>query len=1186
MYPSRTALSYMEMEKLRQLVIDSVLKTQSIVQSVDRFDDLITKWLPAMIYEQCSIDTVYEDDATKKKYRFVSEVSNYRAIRQQLTPDECCWRNMNYAFDCVVDLKLTVSCDGVVFPPEYEKDFILFSCPAMLHSKMCVMSDGCDSQTPIEYEMGSSFILRGKRRFIPLMQRLYYNQPFLCRYKNMFRCEVRSEHLDKPHRSTSTLALDILPAKKGKLLGRGNIVNVTIPYLKPKVPTHVLVLALGFTFKEFELCVYQMDEDPDYLRNLIGPYVSRMYHAHDNCFTREDALNRIADLSQRTNATPEGRLRSVTNTIFSEILPNLNHTFADERGTNLLKLRVLAFFTGLVYRFSEGLIPATNRDSYENICFDGPAELMAQLIRMVLLNFNRDSVRSIRRILKQNTKKSGTIPSSDVKKPVHERITLAKIYNSSRITPRLMTAVSTGRWSEDKDGVSQPIKTTNSRLNASQLQKVSSSLSHNPGKHVDPRMIGESSYGYICAAESPDGEKCGLIYTLAQTCMITNDSDGDVLMNMIIHFEWKDLFVPIESISIDESAVSSDWWKVVGPFGVIHGWVKDVEKAVRRVRTLRRNLSIDPFTSIYIVPAYKSVYIRTTAGRAVRPLLVLENVHKLDGIVTRLRGNVHRLLHTLLQHGVVEYLDPAEILSSMYVALSPKSIQPFHTHLELGDMVFLGRLASQMNHCRYNQGPRLVYEINMAKQYISPLAADDYAANTTHFLHYGQAPLVRTVYEEEDQCDGLNCILAFIPHPNSQEDAMVFKKGFVDRGAFHSSSIRTHSATHTPRNPSQPQDKFERPSKRTFGMRIGDYSKVEEDTGLPLPGTKLLSTDIVIGKTIPHSHVSDSSKVKVPAQFHSADYHEYRRDASVQLRKDEAGTVHETIEAPGMKKARVRTFRTVCQGDKYSNRHGQKGTVGKIESDENMPFNPVTGMIPDIIVGPTALPSRMTLGYLLEMCLGKAVAASAILELGVEDPEFSIETTEKTIERVQKVLMKHGYHHSGREMLCDGITGNMLHCQIMMGPVWTGKMDHLVSKKVHARARGPTQPITWQPLEGRRNDGGFRLGSMEIDVLAAHGSSQILKERSTGVSDEIVMYACKQCGFPADANPDIGLYMCRYCGTRAHVRMVKQSKSATVMFTELAADGIKTQMILNDLPEIFQNSSKRRRVERIEAISE
>ena len=1160
----------------RYQALDTVLKSQPTVQGIERFNDLSVTWLKNFIQEHVSIDTTYEDETTKSKYRFETSVSNYRAIRGQVTPDECNWRNINYAFDCMIDIKLNVHVNGVVQRTEIMNDFIILSFPTMMHSNMCVMSDGCDTQSLVQTEMESSFIMRGKRRFIPHMQRLVYNEPMFFKQKNVYRCEIRSEHFDRPHRSTSTLVLDILTSRKGKLLGKSNLIMVNMPYLKPKVPIHVLILALGFTFVEFEKAVYHMDSDPEYLKTLIGPYLHRSHHYHENCKSQDDALNYIGDLYERVNATPEERKKSIMNTIKSEILPHLNHTYESDLETSKSKFFYLAWLVGLHYRFSEGLIPAANRDNYKYICFDGPADLMAQLIRMILVGYNKDCVKALRRNLKQTSKKSAVNPESILAKnrSIPDKISLAKIYNQPKITSKLMSAVSTGRWSEDKKGVSNPMKTTNSKLIASQLNKISSSLSHNPGKHIEPRMIDESSFGYICAAETPDGEKCGLNYTLAQTSMITTDSDGRALMDMLMYFTWKDLFVSIFSDVSDPT-----WWKVIGPHGVLHGFVKDMDVAVYRVRALRRSLSIDPFVSVYAVPSQRCIYLKTNAGRATRPLLIAANLPKLQIFLSQRESYKERMLQVLLANGLLEYLDPSEIQSTdICVALKTNDVQSYHTHLELGDKVSLGRLAAQMIASNHNQGPRLIYEIGMAKQYMSPLSADDYAAGTTHYLHYGQTPLMRTVFEDSEQCDGLNCILAFIPHPNSQEDAMVFKRGFVDRGGFHSSSIRTHSAAHTPRNPTHAQDRFEQPPKKTFGRRVGDYNKIQTN-GLPLPGTVCDVGDIVIGKTIPHTHVSDTSKVKVPAEFKSAQYHEYRRDASVQLRKDEAGVVHETIQTPNMYKVRVRTYRTVSQGDKFSIRNGQKGTVGKIESDENMPFNPKTGMIPDILIGPTALPSRMTMGYLLEMLLGKAVAMTAKLELGIENPEFEAANTEETIEKIGNLLKKYGFESSGRELLCDGVTGNMLNCHIMMGPVWVGKMDHLVSKKVHARARGPVQPITWQPIEGRRNDGGFRFGNMEIDAVSAHGASQILKGRTTGVSDEVRIYVCKQCGFPGDANPDIGLYMCRYCKTGSHLRLVRQSKSAMVMFTELAADGIKTQFILKDLPDCMQTNIKKRKLD-------
>lgn len=1174
----------------RAQVQDEVLATQQVVHHIERFKLLITKWLPSMIYEHAGIDTTFEENG--KRYQYVVDVRNYRCARQQITPDEAHMRNMNYALDLLVDLHLRVYELGDVPDPKKRKtepteqparrlvheekleDHVLCGHVNMLHGAGCIMSDGCGLESRIQSEVGGSFILRGKRRFIPFMMRLHYNEPLFMRLKGkQFACEVRSEHLDRPHRSTSTMSVILQPAKRNKkVLGQGHQLYVSLPFLKPYVPMHILVLALGFRFEDFERAMYQMDMDPAYLRSLVSFYVHRMRHAHHGCTTREAALLHIAGLYKRYDSD-EAKLRdSITKTLNSEVLPHLNFRHPNDQGaTNTLKLRYIAWVSGLLYRFGEGQLLATDRDSYQYLVFDGASDLLAQLFRQKIVDYTKNGIKTLRRALKMKPKKpkKGEAPLAvpAVPIPVYERVQLDKVFNANRLTPKLMSAVSTGRWSEEKKGVSHPMKTGGHQVILSQLRRVSSSFLTNKGKHVDPRMLHETSFGLVCAAETPDGESCGLVCTLAMSAVVTPEGDADAMVLLLLECELKDLYVPLESVPLD-APVDLQWWKFIGPQGILFGWLRDGPEAVRRVRRLRRTLAIDPFTSVYLVADKRAVFIKTSAGRLARPLIVTENMHKIPDLIRERRRRGLPLMRALMQHGCVEYLDAAEAYSgfeSVCVAFSCSDLEAFHTHMELSDNAFVGLCAATLPLFRHNQGPRLVYEIGMVKQYISPEASDDCGANNSHSLHYGQHPLVVTANERPESCEGINCVLAICTNPFAQEDALVVKKQAIDRGMFHSSTIRTHTATHTPRNPTQPQDVFERPDPtRTFGMKLGAYKHLRDD-GMPRVGAKLGARDIVMGKTIPNTFVKNT-KVKTPLEFSNPEYANYRRDASVQLRKDEAGTVYEVITAPGIRKVRILSVKDLYRGDKISNLHGQKGTVGCVMQQEDMPFVPNTGMIPDIICGPTSLPSRMTIGFLLEMLIGKAAAVSAQLELGVETREWTMESTERIIAKVGDVLHKYGFRRGGTEQLCDGLTGNMIQCEIMVGPVHYGKLDHMCAKKAHARARGPTQPVTRQPIEGRRNDGGFRLGNMEIDVLAAYGCARILKERTTEVSDEIDMYRCKQCGFAGDANPAIGLYMCRFCKTSKHMRKVKQSNSATVMFTELNAGGMSTRFILRDLP--------------------
>lgn len=1057
---------------------------------------------------------------------------------------------------------------------------ILVSFPNMLHSVGCKLSDACGTQTRLQKEMGGSFVLRGKRRFVPFMERLQHNLPFFFRIKGKHLVEIRSEHLDRRFRSTSTLNVVLNPSVRGKHVGHSKMIHVCIPFLEPPVPLHVLVLAFGWSFERFERCMYTMATEPERLRSHAAPYMNRMRFAHHGCTTRTEALLFVAHLYGRYDACQRKLMQSMENVLHSEVLPHLNHRYEgdDELGrTWNLKMQYLAWLCGMLFRFGSGEVRETQRDSYAHLVVDGAAELIAQLFRQILREFTKQAIKTMRRGLAMcpTKPKRGAHPApsrDDRSVAPYRKFTLSKVFNRDRLTPRIMSALSTGRWSDQKRGVSHSMRTINPTIILSQLRRLSSSYLSNQGRHVGPRMVHPSSYGYVCPAETPEGEACGLVYTLAMTAQITDASDPEVLTELLTDGVLRDLFIPLSDGVVEGGGVSDAWWKLVGPQGMLCGWLTDAGEALRRVRTMRRQQGIDAHVSVHANEGHHTVYVLASAGRLTRPLIVLENVHALYGLVRRWGGRDHAgvLLGTLFAHGVVEYVDVAEGCAGggqVHVAFGPRDVTPHHTHMEVTDAAFVGICASYLPYFRNNQGPRTVYQIGMQKQWISPMALDDYGANKTHTLHHGQRPLVTTATERHDQCDGLNVVLALYPDEDAQEDALVMKRGFAERGGFVSATRQTHTATHTPRSANHDQDRFERPGDKTFGLKVNvDYSKIGPD-GMPPRGLRIHPGDVIIGRTIPHEHISMSAKVKVPAECRETSYAAYRRDASVYAKKSEGGVVGDIYEGPGIRKVPVVTQRPTEQGDKFSNRHGQKGTAGRIRDDVDMPFCERTGMIPDIVVGPTALPSRMTMGMLIEMLVGKAVAASGCIELGVDPQSFEDGITEKSIEAVGRVLRRLGFKGNGRERMRDGRTGELLRAEIFIGPIFYGKMVHMVADKVHPRAGGARQPITRQPTEGRRNNGGFRLGGMEIHVLGSHGASAVGRERTCKVSDEVKIYRCKQCGLVGDGNAAIDLFVCRVCKTSEHMRTLRQSNSTNVMLTELACSGIASKLLLRDVDE-------------------
>jgi DNA-directed RNA polymerase III subunit RPC2 len=199
------------------------------------------------------------------------------------------------------------------------------------------------------------------------------------------------------------------------------------------------------------------------------------------------------------------------------------------------------------------------------------------------------------------------------------------------------------------------------------------------------------------------------------------------------------------------------------------------------------------------------------------------------------------------------------------------------------------------------------------------------------------------------------------------------------------------------------------------------------------------------------------------------------------------------------------------------------------------------------------------MGKLLEILIGKAVCMSASLADGLEDDFFDT-TGAETIEKMGKILTRYGFSSGGKEMFCDGITGEMIEAHVMSGVVHYVKLHHMVSKKIHARATGPRHLLTHQPNEGRSNNGGLRFGPMEVDCTLAHSASEILRERMLTVSDEFTVFVCSQCGFIADGNQAVGYFYCRYCKTGIHVRTVVMPYTSKLMLQELNASGIKASL--------------------------
>lgn len=337
-----------------------------------------------------------------------------------------------------------------------------------------------------------------------------------------------------------------------------------------------------------------------------------------------------------------------------------------------------------------------------------------------------------------------------------------------------------------------------------------------------------------------------------------------------------------------------------------------------------------------------------------------------------------------------------------------------------------------------------------------------------------------------------------------------------------------------------PREMFELPLRDECRRKMGSYEKLDED-GLAAPGTEVTGTDILIGKTAPKE--LNEMEMGIGASFSKV-------DKSTPLRPADEGVVDKVMVSEneaGNKfvKVRVRKLCVPVVGDKFSSRHGQKGTVGMIYRQEDMPFS-LDGISPDLIMNPHAIPSRMTIGQMIECILGKTVSLR-----GKEGDSTAFSTV--SMEDVAEELHALGYQRYGNEVMFNGHTGRQLQSQLFVGPTYYQRLKHLVEEKIHARARGPTTLLTRQPMEGRAKQGGLRLGEMERDCLIAHGAASLVKERFFLASDRYIVHVCNRCGLLASANADRREYTCLACNTTDDISQMHMPYACKLLFQELMA---------------------------------
>mgnify|MGYP001574236820 FL=1 len=585
------------------------------------------------------------------------------------------------------------------------------------------------------------------------------------------------------------------------------------------------------------------------------------------------------------------------------------------------------------------------------------------------------------------------------------------------------------------------------------------------------------------------------------------------------------------------------------------GTIDNPIEFVQKVREERRKGLVSENLNIYHKEKANEIQVESSKGRARRPLIIVK-----DGAPLLTEKHIKQLEKNeitwsdLVKQGIIEYLDAAEEENAL-VAFFESELTPENTHLEITPLAMLGYCASLVPYGNFNQSTRLNAGAKNQKQSLG-FYASNYSVRMdmdVNLLHYPQVPIVNTIMHDISDYGkhpaGQNIVVAIMSYKGyNMEDAIILNKGSIERGYGRSTYYRPAIAEEL-RYAGGLIDQVGIPDKDVKGYKTEKDYRFLEDDGIIFPEAKVKEGDVVIGKTSPPRFLSSMEEYSLASST--------RRESSINLKHGEEGVIDfvlitENEEGNKLIQVRIRDERVPEVGDKFTSRHGQKGIVGLIVPQSDVPFS-AAGIVPDLIFSPHGIPSRMTIAHLIEMVAGKV---GALAGRYINGTTFDAEPEE----RLRKELPSLGFRESGVETMYNGQTGEQYHAKIFIGNMYYLKLKHMVANKIHSRARGPIQLLTRQPTEGRAKEGGLRLGEMEKDTFVAHGASLLLKERFD--SDRTIVPVCESCGIIAIKDSYKNKSYCPVCGENTEVNDIEISYAFKLMLDEFKSLGIYPKLQL------------------------
>lgn len=1063
-------------------------------------------------------------------------------------PNDARLRNMTYG----ITIHYDVDVDFIFFDEETgEKktdsivleNIYLGRFPIMLQSNLCILRnlspDVRFNMGECRNDYGGYFIIDGKEKSIISQEKFANNMLYIRENKDdntySFSAEVRSvsEDASKPIRTTAVKMVAPSPSLSN------NQIVVSVPNVKEPIPLFILMRALGVVSdrKIIEYCLLDLEKNESYI-DLFIPSI----HDASKIFSQKVALKFIATFTKRRTIT------GVLDILMNYFLPHIGED------NFLEKAYYVGYMTNKLLRVFTKEEKPTDRDNFRFKRVELSGSLIYDLFREYYLIQKKNIGQKID---KDHYFHKGKYQKNfDAFKSLIEDNYVE--FFKERIVESGFKKAFKGNWGSEtrtkRVGVVQDLNRLSWNTFISQLRKINLPLDAS-AKVVGPRLLHPSQWGYIDPVDTPDGGNIGLHKHMAISAQITSGFSSAQLVRWL---RAKTSIKVLQECDSHYLSINTKMWVN----GVWIGVINNPLETVKLLQLFRRNGLIPFQTSVSFLFQENEIQIFTDSGRMIRPIYyveegkpsfqrkeILEKINsgkftwqqvvcgfkeKPEGFSTKDQiiyeveelypefksGDFEKIEKILKENGsLVDYLDVAEEEGLLIASKLEDLVKSKHyTSLEIDASFLFGIMGNQIIYPENNPLARNSFSCGQSKQAVS-VYHTNYQSRIDKMgviLNYGQIPLLKSRYldyiNKEEQPYGVNAIVAIMSYTGyNVEDAILINEGSVNRGLFLTTYYSMYEAREesTKVQGSMNNSVFTDVASRAniIGIKPGyDYSHLDK-YGMIRENTPLDDKMVVIGKVTSNSVDSEVSV-----------------DASVFPKKGQLGFVDKAFITEGeegfrIAKIRVREERIPAIGDKMASRAGQKGTIGLIIPEEDMPFTS-DGVRPDLIINPHALPSRMTIGQLIEALFGKACAI-----YGAFGDCTAFQTKGPNTDIYGKMLQEQGYHSSGNQILYNGMSGQQLYSEIFIGPTYYMRLKHMVKDKINYRALGPRTVLTRQTVQGRANDGGLRIGEMERDGILAHGASAFLNESFLKRGDEYYMAVCNKTGTIAVYNNALNIFL-------------------------------------------------------------